>query len=119
MAQPTTVTTLLSRNKDYSAHHHDPPPTIADMRVSKVAPPRVVVVNCLDPRANPERFLQLGPGSREAAILRNLGGRAVECVNDIVALDTLVGLEEAMVVHHTGMFTPQKPLGWSCVKTFS
>jgi carbonic anhydrase len=116
MAQPTTVATLLSRNKDYSAHHHDPPPTFTDMRASKVAPPRVVIVSCLDPRASPERFLQLEPGSREAAIVRNLGGRAAECVNDIVALDTLVGLEEVMVVHHTGMFTPQKTLGWSCVK---
>lgn len=110
MAQPT-VATLLSRNKDYSAHHHDPPLTFAEMRASKVAPPRVAIVSCLDPRASPDRFLQLEPGSRGAAILRNLGGRAAECVNDIVALDTLVGLEEVMVVHHTGMFTPSENPG--------
>ena len=82
------------------------------MRASKVTPPHIVVVSCLDPRASPERFLQFEPGSREAAILRNLGGRAAECVNDIVALDTLVGLEEIMIVHHTGMFTPQKTLDY-------
>ncbi len=107
MAQSITVATLLSRNQDYSAHHHKPLPTIADYRESKIAPPRIVIISCLDPRASPERFLQLELGSREAAILRNLGGRGTECVNDIVALDTLVGVDEVMVVHHTGTFTLQ------------
>ena len=83
---------------------------MADMRASKEAPPRVLIVSCLDPRASPERFLQLRPGSREAAILRNLGGRAAKCLNDIVALDSLFGLEEVMVVHHTGRFHPLRNL---------
>lgn len=47
------------------------------------------------------------PSSTEYSIVRNAGGRTSEALRSIVCIDTLIGLEAVIVVHHTGSFTIQ------------
>ena len=47
------------------------------------------------------------PSSTEYSIVRNAGGRTSEALRSIVCMDTLIGLEAVIVVHHTGSFTTQ------------
>lgn len=37
----------------------------------------------------------------ETAILRNVGGQVKPLLNDIVALDNLLGFNQVMIIHHT------------------
>ena len=78
-----------------------------------------IAVVCLDPRANPTDFFDLkmggelssaGLGSLElihdtgCMVIRNAGGRANQSVvNDILVLDSLMGITDVVVAHHTGL----------------
>ncbi|RAL03684.1 carbonic anhydrase [Aspergillus ibericus CBS 121593] len=56
-------------------------------------------VSCCDPRCVPEHFFNLRPG--EVVVHRNAGGNIRPAIRDIIILDTLVRLDEVIIVHHT------------------
>ena len=40
-------------------------------------------------------------------VIRNAGGRAnASVVNDILVLDSLMGITDVVIAHHTGLFCP-------------
>ena len=60
----------IAKSNDAFAHSHEPSPTFAEFPNEKA----VMVISCMDPRANPTDFWKLeGPG-----VLRNAGGRVTE-----------------------------------------
>jgi len=99
----TKMTPLLERNKQFAATYTPGP----------LGPPtaQVVIVTCLDHRADPAITLGLGLG--DAVVIRNTGGRVTPAViNDVAYLAFLAeqlfsgqvaadGLFEVAVVHHT------------------
>jgi len=99
MANQLTVGELLDRNRAVAAKH-DPIPTFAEMGEKKIALPHIVVLTCVDPRSNPQYFLNLKPLD---AILyfRTVNGHVAPVINDILALDSFIGITEILIVHHT------------------
>jgi carbonic anhydrase len=61
-----------------------------------------VTVSCSDPRVIPEQYFNLN--RNEAAIIRNAGGRVVDAMRSINALDAIGNMGTLIIVHHTGMF---------------
>ena len=97
MSSPLSTNVLINRNKAYLPSHQ-PIPTFAElMPIGKI--PHVMVVTCADPRCIPENFLGLKTG--EVITIRNAGGNIEMAIPNVLALDTLVGLEEIMVIKHT------------------
>lgn len=97
MSSPLTTDALVTRNKAY-ATNHQPIPTFADLAPLELIP-HVMVVTCADPRCIPEKFLGLNTG--EAITIRNAGGNIETALANVLALDTLVGIHEIVVVKHT------------------
>jgi carbonic anhydrase len=74
------------------------------------------IVTCADPRLAPEKFLDLGPGTSchsspshhilylkvGPIFIRNVCGHVTPALNDIVALDRLVTIDNLLIIHHTG-----------------
>jgi carbonic anhydrase len=56
-------------------------------------------VSCSDPRVIPEQYFNFGRG--EAAVIRNAGGRVVDAMRSINALDAIGNTGTVIVVHHT------------------
>ncbi|KAN0089106.1 Carbonic anhydrase [Hyaloscypha variabilis] len=98
MAPKVTVDDLLARNKTFALK---PPsmPSVADMTEKTLDPAHIVVVSCADPRATPEDYFQLKAG--EVIVLRNIGGRTVPALENILVLDSFVHVSDIIVVHHT------------------
>ncbi|OAP61099.1 hypothetical protein AYL99_03300 [Fonsecaea erecta] len=95
-----SVNELLERNKQYAAGHKPIPSLMARTgNDPKVNGPHVLIVSCLDSRANPVTFLNAG--IRECLVLRNVGGRFASASGDIAALDTLFHVSQIILVHHT------------------
>lgn len=92
---------LIERSQVYAQSH-----TVAmTLDEGKALPPGTVpkvtvIVSCCDPRCLPEEFFMLEKGF-EYSIVRNAGGRTSEALRSIVCMDTLIGLEAVIVVHHT------------------
>ncbi|OQV04549.1 hypothetical protein CLAIMM_09409 [Cladophialophora immunda] len=59
----------------------------------------ILVLACIDPRSTPEHIFDLKPA--EVIVHRSAAGNVRGAIEDIIALDVLVGLEEIMVIHHT------------------
>ncbi|OAL35573.1 hypothetical protein AYO20_05192 [Fonsecaea nubica] len=99
VASGPSIDELLERNKQYAAGHK-PIPTLMD-RVrndAKTNGPHVLIVSCLDSRANPMTFLNVQV--RECLVLRNVAGRFASVAEDIAALDTLFHISQIILVHH-------------------
>lgn len=98
MAARVTVDQLLARHKKFALN---PPsmPSVADMIAKNLDPAHIVVVSCADPRATPEDYFQLKAG--EVIVLRNVGGRTVPALENILVLDSFVKVSDIIVVHHT------------------
>ncbi|KAJ9612124.1 hypothetical protein H2200_003721 [Cladophialophora chaetospira] len=91
---------LLERNKQYAAAHQPIPNLMTRMKNNpKEYGPHVLVVSCLDSRANPMEFLKLSV--RECLIIRNVGGRFSPIAEQVAALDTLFHISRLILVHHT------------------
>lgn len=56
-------------------------------------------VTCLDSRCSPYEVLGLSP--REVLCTRNVSGRVKPALSDIAALDTIFGLHQVIVMHHS------------------
>lgn len=97
MSEGLSTDVLLARHATYLPTHNAFP-TFADLApLGKI--PHVLVVTCADPRCIPENFLGINPG--EIIVIRNAGGNVQMALPNILALDTLVGINEIMVVKHT------------------
>ena len=46
----------------------------------------------------------------EAFVIRNAGGRTEDALRDILVVDSLFGVKDIMVVHHTGISTHSGPM---------
>ncbi len=82
-------------------------------------PANISKVSCADPRATPEDYFQLKAGGTksphldhlmfktdaetEVIVLRNIGGRTVPALENILVLDSFVHVSDIIVVHHTGI----------------
>jgi carbonic anhydrase len=100
----SAVDEVLARNRDYAAAF-----TQGDAPRAPTLP--LVVLTCIDARAQPARFLGLGVG--EAHVVRNAGGRATDdALRSIIVSTHLLGTRECMVIHHTdcgmGTFTNEE-----------
>ncbi|KAH6662259.1 carbonic anhydrase [Halenospora varia] len=94
-----TVDELVSRNKTVTTTH-EPFPTFAEMAAIGADVPCLVVLTCIDPRCKPEYFLDVKPGEG-VLVMRNIAGHVTPALNDILALDAFLTINEIMVVHHT------------------
>jgi carbonic anhydrase len=100
----SAVDDVLERNRAYaSAFGHGDAPRSPNLPL--------VVLTCLDARAQPARFLGLGVG--DAHVVRNAGGRATDdAIRSIIVSTQLLGTRECMVIHHTdcgmGTFTNEE-----------
>ena len=98
-AQPLSET-LLARNALYARTTHQPFPTMAELQAKGIKPPSTIIVSCMDNRTHPSQFLQVA--ASEALVIRNAGGRITPHIDNIALLDGLFGIEEVLVVMHTG-----------------
>ncbi|KFY94742.1 hypothetical protein V500_03082 [Pseudogymnoascus sp. VKM F-4518 (FW-2643)] len=95
-----TVADLLKRNKEFAASaHFQPMPFFSEFEELKIATPKIVILTCCDPRSSPESFFKLNPGEG-VIVIRNVNGHAAPIINDILALDVLLGFTDILVVHH-------------------
>ncbi|KAF2807426.1 carbonic anhydrase [Mytilinidion resinicola] len=97
MAASLTVQTLLERHAN-GIHQHQPIPTFAEIGAAGKLP-HIAIVTCADTRCNPEDFLHLNTG--EVIIFRNPGGSTMSALPGLLAIDSLVTLEDIIVVKHT------------------
>ncbi|KIW97158.1 uncharacterized protein Z519_02550 [Cladophialophora bantiana CBS 173.52] len=114
-----SVEELLERNKQYAAGHKPIPSLLARTKNDpKMNGPHVLIVSCLDSRANPLTFL--GLNLRECLILRNVAGRFSSAASDIAALDTFFHISQIILVHHSNCgashITKQQVLDGICQK---
>ncbi|QDS68985.1 hypothetical protein FKW77_009250 [Venturia effusa] len=98
MAEKITVEELLARNKKVMTSHK-PNPTFQYLAENHIAVGKTLVISCADPRSDPAYILDLNFG--ETAILRNAGGQVKPLLNDILALDNLLLVNQVMIIHHT------------------
>lgn len=92
------VQEFISRHAEYQ-HHHDPISTFDEWFTAGGEGPKVAVVTCADPRCIPERFLNLNMW--EAVVLRNAGSNVKAALPSLIAIDSVVGLQEIMIINHT------------------
>lgn len=99
--QPTSTTTLKSRNRKFAAEFSD-----ADLPILPKL--RTVILTCVDARVDPAHVLGVDLG--EAVVMRNNGGRVTpEVLQEIATLAFMVGMLdgdtpgpfEVMIMQHT------------------
>ncbi|KAH7370340.1 carbonic anhydrase [Rhexocercosporidium sp. MPI-PUGE-AT-0058] len=97
----TIMQKLIERSHIY-AQNHAPTMTFSEGKaLPEGSMPKVnVIISCCDPRCLPEEFFMLEKGF-EYSIVRNAGGRANEALRSIICMDTLLGVQSVIVVHHT------------------
>lgn len=88
---------LLERNKQYAAKHISQLFSTEQLKKG----PGTILISCFGPRSIPEEFFQIRDREREIVSIRNAGGHTRHIVHDIVILDTLLMIEDILVVHHT------------------
>lgn len=92
------VQELVNRQTKYQ-QHHDPISTFDERFRAGDKGPSVAVVTCADPRCIPEQFLKLEVW--DAVVLRTAGSNVKAALPSIIAIDSLVGLQEIMIINHT------------------
>jgi len=98
MANDTVANQLLERNR-VSAVEHQPIPYFSELPSLGLDMPHTLILTCADPRLAPEKFLDLGPVG--PIFIRNVCGHVTPALNDIVALDRLVTIDNLLIIHHT------------------
>ncbi|OAP65108.1 hypothetical protein AYL99_01080 [Fonsecaea erecta] len=97
MAYPT-IAELVERSKE-TAKTHKPVMSGNERRARGIKMSATLVLACVDPRSTPEHIFDLKP--TEVIVHRSAAGNVSSAIEDILALDVLVGLDEIMVIHHT------------------
>lgn len=93
-----TAKDLVERNEKQK-HEHKSISTLKDHFTSGNEGPRVAIITCADPRCIPEQFLHLD--TFEAVVLRTAGSNVEAAIPSILAIDSVVPLQEIMVINHT------------------
>ncbi|KAJ9605832.1 hypothetical protein H2200_009681 [Cladophialophora chaetospira] len=105
---------LLERNRAYAASTHKSLPPLMNILGgdAKKNGPHIVVVSCLDSRANPYEVLGFKP--YEIICIRNVSGRVTPALIDIATLDAFFHINQIIVLHHTNCgvthLTPERGL---------
>ncbi|KAG0303622.1 hypothetical protein BGZ99_002629 [Dissophora globulifera] len=60
-----------------------------------------VVISCSDPRLNPYQVFGVDPSIKGLTMVRNAGGRALDSVRTISALQAIGNPRTVIVMHHT------------------
>jgi len=98
MADNTVVSELLKQNRA-AVENYQPAPFFSELQALGAPLPATMIITCVDPRISPEKFLDLGPVG--PIIVRNVCGHVAPALSDIVALDSLLGLTDIIIIHHT------------------
>ncbi|KAH8893608.1 carbonic anhydrase [Thozetella sp. PMI_491] len=95
-----TVERLLANNKEYAASVHKAVPPLLQLvgNDMKTNGPHVVILSCLDSRANPYEVLGLKP--LECIVFRNVSGRIAPVLPHIAALDAFFHINQIIILHH-------------------
>ena len=88
---PPTVDELIQRNFAHVGQY----PDLSDLPER----PKTAIISCSDPRVIPERIFHLD--YREALVFRVVGGHPHTVFKNILAVDSFLGLNEIMIIHHT------------------
>ncbi|KAI1311152.1 carbonic anhydrase [Xylaria venustula] len=91
------VSELLQR-AEVSSKNHKPFPDLVELNKSPIK--GKMIFCCIDRRVKPEKFLGLTEQDR-VFLVRTASGTPVRNIADIVAIDTIAGLSEVIVVKHT------------------
>jgi len=62
----------------------------------------VILLACSDSRVNPYQVFGVDSTLKGISIIRNGGGRAVDAIRTISALQTIVDAKTVLIMHHTG-----------------
>ncbi|KAL6901255.1 hypothetical protein GGI43DRAFT_433944 [Trichoderma evansii] len=96
---PNSSDEILERNSKYAVNHPGSYRYVAENFLNTI---RTVIVTCMDQRVVPEEFCGLSTSSNSFQyFIRCAGGRARFAVNDIVVLNSLIGINEIVLIHHT------------------
>lgn len=93
-----TVKDLVERNENCK-HEHKPIATLKDHFNAGNEGPKIAIIACADPRCIPEQFLHLD--TFEAVVIRVAGSNVEAAIPSILAIDSVVPLQEIMVINHT------------------
>ncbi|KAI0970965.1 carbonic anhydrase [Xylaria arbuscula] len=96
MASPF-VSEMLQRAK-VSSQNHTPFPDLVELNRSPIK--GKMIFCCFDRRVKPEKFLGLTEQDR-VFLVRTASGTPERNITDIVAIDTIAGLSEVVVIKHT------------------
>ncbi|KAM0517084.1 hypothetical protein ACHAPE_005196 [Trichoderma viride] len=96
LAAPNSSDEILERNSKYAVNHPGSYHYVAENFIHTT---RTIIVTCMDQRVVPEEFCGLSTG--ELPVIRCAGGRARFAINDVVVLNTLIGINEIILIHHT------------------
>ncbi|KAF2469836.1 carbonic anhydrase [Lindgomyces ingoldianus] len=94
-----TTQDLLDRHEASLCDHKSLPlfSELADVGVF----PRIFIISCVDPRCVPENIFGIRPGEVDAVVFRVAGGNSQFALNSLLAVDTLAGLMECIIIQHT------------------
>lgn len=96
-----TVQTLLEKNAHF-ASAFTPLPNMKQYAARIAADPstpRICILSCADPRVVPEQIFGLGIG--EALVIRTAGGNVQPALSSMLAIDSLFGFTDVIVMRHT------------------
>ncbi len=97
MSETLTVNELLDRHHQ-GVSKHERIPNFTELAAQNRVP-HIAIITCADPRCIPENYFHLN--TSEVIVLRTPGGSAVSALSGLLALDTLIGITDIIVVKHT------------------
>lgn len=111
----SSVQDFIARNEAYS-HNHQPFPTVEELVTAGYPRTDTAIICCADPRSDPTQYLQLKGGKTpalspstmriylrvaDAVIFRSGGAKAQNVLESLIAVDTLLGFQNVMIIQHT------------------
>ncbi|KAL7910301.1 hypothetical protein GGI35DRAFT_492947 [Trichoderma velutinum] len=93
---PNSSEEILERNSKYAVNH---PGSYHFKAENFISTTRTIIVTCLDQRVHAEEFCGISTG--DLPVVRCAGGRARLAISDIAILNTLIGINEILLIHHT------------------
>jgi carbonic anhydrase len=103
LVQPSSCVKRSQINRREIAKTHQPLPDLKTALAFKR--PGFIIISCSDPRLNPYKMFGLDASFEgRVTMIRNAGGRAIDAVRTISALQTIGGAKTILVVHHNGNY---------------
>ncbi|KAI1184262.1 carbonic anhydrase [Nemania serpens] len=92
----SSLASELLKRAEALSKDHQPAPNLPDLGLG----PQKMIFCCFDPRVDPVKFLGL-TAADGVLVVRNASGSPAGNIFDIVALDSLLGISEVIIVKHT------------------